>query len=92
MNKLYNWDLYDKNKIDMNRLAITVDEAWVTSGYVIAKDIDEAKRKISDGFDIKSGRFILNFDLGESFIEESYVQDNKNTDVFIKEFLLDESN
>lgn len=92
MNKLYRWDLYDKNKIDMNRLATTVDEAWVTSGYVIAKDIDEAKRKISDGFDIESGRFILNFDLGESFMEEPYVQDNKNTDIFIKEFLLDESN
>lgn len=88
MNKLYHWDLYDKNKIDMNRLAVTINGAWVTSGYVIAKDIDEAKRKVSESFDIESGRFILNFDLGEAFIGKIYVQDGENSDVFVEDFVV----
>lgn len=35
-----------------------------------------------------SGKYMLNFELGEAFMNESYVQDNKNSDVFIEEFLL----
>ena len=89
MNKLYHWTLYDKNKIDMTRLATTINRAWITSVYVIAKDIDEAKRKISESFDIESGRFILNFDLGDAFISKTYVQDGENSDVFVEDFVID---
>lgn len=37
-----------------------------------------------------SGNYILNFDLGEEYAKSYYVQDNKNQDVFIEEFLLKE--
>lgn len=90
MNKLYKWELYDKSKIDMNRKAVTRNNAWITFGYVIAADIEQAKEKLNDSFDLESGRYILNFDLGEKFIADPYVQDNKNDDVFIEEFLLEE--
>ena len=88
MNKLFSWELYDKSKIDMHRIIATINEAWITSGYVIAENIDEAKEKLSNSFDFTSGKYILNFDLGESFMNKSYVQDNKNSDVFIEDFLL----
>lgn len=88
MNKLYSWDLYDKSKIDPHRLATTRHKAWVTSGYVIAENIDEVKEKLGKSFDLASGKYMLNFELGEAFMNESYVQDNKNSDVFIEEFLL----
>jgi len=91
MNKLYRWDLYDKSKIDPHRLATTRHEAWVTSGYVIAENVDEVKEKVGMSFDLASGKFILNFDLGEAFIDQYYVQDDKNSDVFIEEFLLEEN-
>ena len=90
MNKLYKWDLYDKRKLNMNRLATTRHEAWITSGCVIAENIEEAKVKLADCFDMESGNYILNFDLGEKYIKSYYVQDNKNQDVFIEEFLLKE--
>lgn len=90
MNKLYSWDLYDKSKIDPHRLATTIYEAWITSGHVIAESIDEAKEKVGMSFDLASGKFVLNFDLGEAFINQYYVQDDKNSDVFIEEFLLKE--
>lgn len=89
MNKLYKWELYDKNKFNMKWLDTSRDSAWITSGYVIAGTIKEAKEKISDCFDMDSGKYILNFDLGECFIAPYYVQDNKNQDVFIEEFLLE---
>ena len=91
MNKLYSWDLYDKSKIDPHRLATTRHKAWVTSGYVIAENIDEVKEKVGMSFDLSSGKFILNFDLGKSFINQYYVQDDKNSDVFIEEFLLEDN-
>lgn len=91
MNKLYSWDLYDKSKIDSHRLAMTIHEAWITSGYVIAESVDEAKEKIGRSFDLASGKCVLNFDLGEAFMNKYYVQDNKNSDVFIEEFLLEEN-
>ena len=90
MNKLYSWDLYDKSKIDPHRIATTIYEAWITSGYVIAETIDDAKEKLSDSFDLISGKYILNFELGESFMDKQYVQDDRNSDVFIEEFLLKE--
>ena len=89
MNKLSHWALYDKNKVDTMRLAMTINKAWVTSGYVIAKNVDEAKKKISKTFDIESGRFILNFDLGDAFISKTYVQDRENSDVFVDDFVVD---
>lgn len=89
MNKLYSWDLYDKSKIDSRRLATTIHEAWITSGYVIAENIDEAKEKIGMSFDLTNGKYVLNFDLGESFMNKYYIQDDKNSDVFIEEFLLE---
>ena len=46
MNRLYNWDLYDREKIDSDRIVTTIYEAWITSGYVIAANIDEAKEKL----------------------------------------------
>lgn len=88
MNRLYNWDLYDREKIDSDRIITTIYEAWITSGYVIAANIDEAKEKLGKSFDLASGKYMLNFELGEAFMNESYVQDNKNSDVFIEEFLL----
>lgn len=88
MNKLYNWDLYDKRKLDINRLFSTRNNAWVTSGCVLAKNIEEAKVKIADCFDMESGNYILNFDLRDEYVKPYYVQDNKNQDVFIEEFLL----
>lgn len=90
MNKLYSWDLYDKSKIDPHRLATTIHEAWITSGYVIAENVNEAKEKIGMSFDLVSGKCVLNFDLGEAFMNKHYVQDDKNSDVFIEEFLLEE--
>lgn len=89
MNKLYKWDLYDKNKIDMDRLAATRYDAWITSGHVIAETIEEAKKKLGDSFRLNSGKYILNFDLGEEYIAPYYAQDNRNPDVFIDEDLLD---
>lgn len=89
MNKLYSWDLYDKSKIDSRRLATTIHEAWITSRYVIAENIDEAKEKIGMSFDLTNGKYVLNFDLGESFMNKYYIQDDKNSDVFIEEFLLE---
>lgn len=74
----------------MNRLATTRHEAWITSGCVIAENIEEAKLKLADIFDMISGNYILNFDLGEEHIKPYYVQDNKNHDVFIEETLLEE--
>lgn len=44
MNRLYNWDLYDREKIDSDRIITTIHEAWITSGYVIAENIDEEKK------------------------------------------------
>ena len=52
--------------------------------------IKEAKEKLADIFDLDSGKYILNFDLGERYITPYHVQDNKNQDVFIEEFLLEE--
>lgn len=72
-NKLYSWDLYDKSKIDLYRVATTIYEAWITSGYVIAENIDEAKEKLGSSFDLESGKCILNSELGESFTKKYYV-------------------
>lgn len=41
-------------------------------------------------FDLANGKYVLNFDLGESFMNKYYIQDDKNSDVFIEEFLLEE--
>ena len=88
MNKLYRWELYDKSKLNMKRLVTTINDAWITSGYVVAETIKEGKEKLADSFDLDSGKYILNFDLGERYIAPYHVQDNKNQDVFIEEFLL----
>lgn len=89
-NKLYHWELYDKRKLDMNRKAVTRNNAWITSGEVIAENIDQAKEKLGNSFDLNSGKYILNFDLGEKYIAPHYVQDDGNPDVFIEEFLLED--
>lgn len=90
MNKLYDWDLYDRRKLDMNRLYSTRNDAWVTSGCVLAENIEEAKLKLAECFDMGSGKYILNFDLGEEYIKPYYIQDNKNKNVFIEKFLIKE--
>lgn len=74
----------------MNRLVSTRNDAWITSGKVIAETIKEAKEKLNDSFDLNSGKYILNFDLGEKYIVPHYVQDDGNPDVFIEEFLLED--
>lgn len=89
MNKLYRWELYDKSKLNMKRLATTRNDAWITSGYVVAETIKDAKEKLADSFDLDSWKYVLNFDLGERYITPYHVQDNKNQDVFIEEFLLE---
>lgn len=90
MNKLFQWDLYKKSKLDMNCINVnTLNSAWITSGYVIAESVEEAKEKIGHSFDLKEGDCILSFDLGESHTEYMYVQDEKHADVFIQEYLLE---
>ena len=84
------FNMLNENNDDSRRLATTIHEAWITSGYVIAENIDEAKEKIGMSFDLTNGKYVLNFDLGESFMNKYYIQDDKNSDVFIEEFLLEE--
>lgn len=88
MNRLYSWDLCDRNKINSDKIATTIHEAWITSGYVIAENVGEAKEKLRSSFDLESGKYVLNFELGKSFMSKSYVQDDGNQDVFIEGFLL----
>ena len=73
----------------MKRLATTRNDAWITSGYVVVETIKDAKEKLADSFDLDSWKYVLNFDLGGRYIAPYHVQDNKNQDVFIEEFLLE---
>lgn len=89
MNKLFHWDLYKKSKLGMDHINVeTLNNAWITSGYVIAETVEEAKEKIGHSFDLK-GDCILSFELGKSHTEYKYVQDGKHVDVFIEEYLLE---
>lgn len=93
MNKLFHWGLYKKSKLDINHITVdALNNAWITSGYVIAESVEEAKEKIGYSFDLKEGDCITNFDLGKSHSEYMYVQDNRHTDVFIDEYLLEKDN
>ena len=57
-------------------------------GYDHFRAIKDAKEKLADSFDLESGKYVLNFDLGERYVASYYVQDNKNQDVY-KEIVKD---
>lgn len=90
MRKLFEWDLYKKSRLDMNRINVnTLNDAWITSGYVIAETVEEAREKLRHSFNLEEGDCILSFDLDESHIKCMYVQDSRHADVFIEEYLLE---
>lgn len=79
MKKLYKFDLFFKED----------RKKRITSGYVVADSIEMAKKELAKSFNLDSGKYVTNFDLGDSYIAKPYFQDDRNDNVFIEEFLKD---